>query len=1144
MSADKQLTSAEIDALCDSFEQDCKSAGGAHDEFPSLEDYLNGLEGDDRQEVLRELLIIEHHYRIRDGIELDEDTYHRRFPGFEYIVDEVLSAGLGHSSDTELHSGHSRTVVRAESNGEDQTFDSLLEALPADDGDGISPVLGDYELIDELGRGGMGIVFRARQMSVDRLVALKVLRRDRLKELADEDREMMIERFRTESHSAAQLEHDHIVPVYEVGEADGIHFYSMRYVPGESLAELIAEHPLDNHSAAEAIEPIARALQAAHERGVLHRDIKPRNIMIDDATGRPLLTDFGLAKLLESKTDMTHTGDVMGSPPYMSPEQATDAAHVTAAADVYSIGATLYHALTGRPPFQAATMAETLRQVWFEEPPPPCSLNPAIDRDLETICLKCLEKEPARRFSDAGELSNELRRYLRGEPILSRPLGTLGQLQRWRRRNPAVANLTAAIILLVVIGFVGFIYYTVELRKSLADAQASLGDAVGAVNEMTDIATKEDGLKAYGVDDVRREMLNASREYYDRFVERETNDPVLETERGKAYGRLADIEADLGNQEEAIRLYQQSVDVFARLEKKFPRQPNYTALRASYVANLAGLYYDFGQLKEAEETLTEAYKLAKDLHAAHPASVEYASMLGQIHNERGIVYMDLAEDEKAEKARLETVNLWQQIVEVDDAPEYQHQLATSHNNLAEFYRNRGQTEKAAEPFDQAISIWRDLTEQDPLISQYSAGLALGEYNRGLMHLEAGEIEEAEPLLISAEGRRRRLAEKHSQLPQYQDALASSHDSIGRLQHARQDFAGAAADYRMALTIREELRNKFPSVPKYEIAYASSQTNLGYLYKDEGRFAEAADYFRIALDILQRVVGEKPDNVSYQEHLADVHYNLALTLILDNQFPSAEEHAQRAAAIHERLAKEGQSNELQTAVLADCYDLLALAQQSQGKIAAAAETYERSIQLLTSNGNETENASSLISVYLRLANMWFDRNNLDAAISATSAAIETVSRARENAGDSAEMEQFAVFAYSARAELYDEQGEHQKAVDDWDQVLKVQEHPTYQLRRAVSLARGGNHIAATEVVEELDILDQENARPSLLLNAACVYSRSVESVEANDTLDDTQRKETAERLLQQGTTFLERLFERDDLGRGPLAEHVRQDRDLT
>ena len=286
---------------------------------------------------------------------------------------------------------------------------------------------------------------------------------------------------------------------------------------------------------------------------------------------------------------------------------------------------------------------------------------------------------------------------------------------------------------------------------------------------------------------------------------------------------------------------------------------------------------------------------------------------------------------------------------------------------------------------------------------------MGEYNRGLMHLEAGEIEEAEPLLISAEGRRRRLAEKHSQLPQYQDALASSHDSIGRLQHARQDFDGAAADYRMALTIREELRNKFPNVPKYEVAYASSQTNLGYLYKDEGRFAEASDYFRIALDILDRVVDDKPDNVSNREHLADAHYNLALTLILDNQFASAEQHAQRAATVHEQLVQEGQTSDARTKVLADCYDLLALAQQSQGKIEAAADTYEQTIKLLRSSGNAAESTSTLISAYLRLANMWFDRNNLDAAIAATTGAIETVEQSRGNAADAAEMEQFAVFA---------------------------------------------------------------------------------------------------------------------------------------
>jgi serine/threonine protein kinase/WD40 repeat protein len=307
-----------------------------------------------------------------------------------------------------------------------------------------------YEILRELGHGGMGVVYLARQRSVNRLVALKLIRKDRLEHLNPEQRRQWLIRFRTEGQAAARVAHDRIVTVYVVGIHDGHLFYSMRYVEGRSLAEQLKAGPLPNRSAAILMEQVARAMQAVHEQGVLHRDLKPHNILVD-AQGRPYVTDFGLAKCSDTADSLTHTGEMLGSAHYMSPEQAEDSANVSAATDVYGLGATLYALLTGRPPFQGTTVAETLHQVKYREPLPPRRVNPAVDRDLNTITLRCLEKEPGRRFGSAAALADELQRYLEGRPILSRPVGPSGRLWRWCRRKPILASLSAAALFLMML---------------------------------------------------------------------------------------------------------------------------------------------------------------------------------------------------------------------------------------------------------------------------------------------------------------------------------------------------------------------------------------------------------------------------------------------------------------------------------------------------------------------------------------------------------------------------------------------------------------------------------------------------------------------------------------------------------------------
>ena len=296
---------------------------------------------------------------------------------------------------------------------------------------------GDYELLNEIARGGMGVVYKARQVNLNRVVALKMILAGNL--ASEED----VQRFRTEAEAAANLDHPGIVPIYEIGQHEGQHFFSMGYVDGCSLADRVRNGPLPPKEAAELTKKIAEAIAFAHSRNVIHRDLKPANVLLDQ-NGEPKVTDFGLARKTDNDSGMTRTGAVMGTPSYMPPEQAAGkTSEVGPLSDVYSLGAMLYCLLTGRPPFQAANPIDTLMQVMEKEPVSVSTLNPEIQRDLETICHKCLQKEPAKRYASAQALADDLGRWLRNEPIVARPVGRLERLVKWSRNHPAPAVLIA-----------------------------------------------------------------------------------------------------------------------------------------------------------------------------------------------------------------------------------------------------------------------------------------------------------------------------------------------------------------------------------------------------------------------------------------------------------------------------------------------------------------------------------------------------------------------------------------------------------------------------------------------------------------------------------------------------------------------------
>ncbi|HWY41378.1 MAG TPA: protein kinase [Chthoniobacterales bacterium] len=349
---------------------------------------------------------------------------------------------------------------------------------------------GDYELLEEIGRGGQGVVYRARQKSLNRTVALKVIG------LGQWSSTPHLKRFRHEAEAAARLEHPQIVPIYEIGERDGSCYFSMKFVEGGQLDEIVRREAMPPRRAAELLVKIARTVQFAHDHGILHRDIKPGNILVDN-NGEPHLTDFGLARLIEQESTITNSFDVVGTPSYMAPEQAAGRTkQLTAAADVYSLGAVFYQMLTGQPPFAGGTTYETIRLVIESEPRNPRVRNPKVDVDLGTVCLKCLEKDPKRRYETAEALAQDLERWVRHEPVRARPANVFTRTRKWIQRNPSTGVAVLSLIALVVV--IGATMWKRELTPSTP---------IKSIAVLPFENLSEDKANAYFADGIQDEIL-------------------------------------------------------------------------------------------------------------------------------------------------------------------------------------------------------------------------------------------------------------------------------------------------------------------------------------------------------------------------------------------------------------------------------------------------------------------------------------------------------------------------------------------------------------------------------------------------------------------------------------------------------------
>jgi WD40 repeat protein/serine/threonine protein kinase len=438
--------------LCDRFEAAWKevSRGGAR---PNLATFIQ--DGSADPELVRELIALDLYYRRRCGEQPSPGDY----ATFGQSLDEACFSGDG---------AERASLMTKSTPG--PTENERYGAAQLQSGYGPLPrIFGAYELVEEIARGGMGVVFKARQRRPQRLIALKMILSGQLASAAE------VDRFRTEAEAVARLEHAHIVPIYEVGEVDGQHYFTMRLIEGGSLSRLTRRLKASPRAAARLLLQVAEAVQYAHSKAILHRDLKPANILVEGNSDGPVeelvsfVTDFGLAKRLEDDSPQTRSNALVGTPAYMAPEQAAGQIHnISTATDVYGLGAILYELITGQPPFARTNVSNLLHSVQHDDPVPVCSLNPSVPADLETICLKCLQKEPFKRYSSAADFAADLRRFLAGEPINARPVGRIERLARWCGRNRLVAGLGAASVLLLI----GVAVFSTIMAFYLAEARS------------------------------------------------------------------------------------------------------------------------------------------------------------------------------------------------------------------------------------------------------------------------------------------------------------------------------------------------------------------------------------------------------------------------------------------------------------------------------------------------------------------------------------------------------------------------------------------------------------------------------------------------------------------------------------------------
>ncbi len=714
------------------------------------------------------------------------------------------------------------------------------------DSDRPGPLLADdYEILDEIGKGGMGTVYRAYQLSLRRHVAVKIIPTNLIRSPEE------AARFYIEAEAAAKLEHPGIVQVQDVGERNGVHYYTMALVTGGSLSDFVGkEKRLTRQRAAEVIEGVSRAVQYAHDRAVIHRDIKPANILLD-GEGNPRLTDFGLAKLVNTDDHLTMTGQVMGTPSYMAPEQAEGDSHaVSNRTDVYSLGATLYALLSGKAPFSGETLFSTLQQVQKSAPAP---LPSSVPIDLRTICNKCLEKDPNDRYQSAGQLADDLRNYLDGFPISARRVGRVQRAMAWARRNPMDATLIGTIAaVLVLFGAVSAGLY-LRAEWALAREKFQSREVQRAISETFESAGNELLIDVPGMQKIRRQFLEVTRDYYETQLETNHLPPdkvaIVRTNLGVVDALLGDSNAAKENYDRAISLYESQLK-----DTPTSAEPD---KHWDIVQALAQVHREYSNLAQEEMTLSLDQRDAEEFADNVELFAKHAMRSADLRQETADAYPDNYELQR--KSANGKMNLAVARIE-------QYGISNQDDLLSEAEHLILQAQETR------LSI-KDKHEQP---SRVMFDLAKGHQSIAEIHqIRAASADESESAseLHAALQQQIQCVNALSAIPadsqnrETENYLALSLQNLGNTYHQLGSEGNATRSFEEMLKIRERLLLKYPGVSEYRIGAARAHFNLSVHFIADNE-ADSYRHFRQCQEVLAQGPQVEPDDAEPVELLID------------------------------------------------------------------------------------------------------------------------------------------------------------------------------------------------------------------------------------------------------------------------------------
>ncbi len=695
----------------------------------------------------------------------------------------------------------------------------------------------------------MGIVYKAIQTDLKRVVAVKMILAGPYSSAE------IIARFRTEAEAIARLQHPHIVQVYDLGEHEGLPFFCLEFCAGGSLARKIKGAALHPAEAAALVEKLARAMHAAHQRNIVHRDLKPANVLLTE-DGIPKVTDFGLAKLLDAGSSPTLSDAIMGTPGYMAPEQVGGGRDLIGPrTDIYALGAILYECLVGRPPFLSPDRFEILTQVMTRDPVPPRRLQPKTPRDLETICLKCLHKEPAKRYATAEELAEDLRRYQAGEAIRARPLGPGERLWRWCRRQPALASLLVVLGLTIGAGLGGVLWQwrqaVAESRRAdsnFREAQAQSRLAQENFRETLETVDRiltgvgEELANVVGSQPARQKLLEAALLYYQEFRTKHGDDPALQTELAQAPFRVARIYDDLGKDAEAVAAYEQARTLQDQLAQAHPEDIKPLRDLARTCNFLGVLHRSKRRWSEAEQALQQGLKIRQELVAAHPEDRELQRDLAQSLASIGVLHGFRAKNDRT---------------------------------LTTEARKQEQT-MSLDFFERSLALRVQLAEGQPFDSEAQRDLAQSYNQIGVLKEETGRWEEVRDYYEKSLHIRQQVALANPRGLRDQDTLGQVYFNLGNWHRVSQRLDAARHCYEEASKIRGKLARDNPAIPGYRYSFALTLNNLGYLYRQLGNFQEAVRCFEEALPILEELDANMLTKTEYPRDLVMVAINRGAT----------------------------------------------------------------------------------------------------------------------------------------------------------------------------------------------------------------------------------------------------------------------------